>query len=314
MTSADSGAAPAPADEGAWTTPMSELLELLDLAPAPDTTHGQDVFAAEHARTSVHTGHVFGGLVAAQALVAAARTVEGSGTDRPPHSLHAYFLRAGDARRPLRMEVARLRDGRSISHRRVSAVQDGAVIMELTCSFATAQQGGRHQVTGPTAPAPHSLRADHHVLTEVLPGRHAFTSYGTSLDAFELRTVGLGPHWFSTPAPAEEPTLIWKRPGATVPDDPVLHAAALTYASDMRILHTALRPHARSAYDSSVSPATLDHALWFHRPFDVNSWTLWRLDSPWAADGRTLTRAQVHLSDGTLVASAAQEGLVRFRG
>ncbi|TIC86797.1 acyl-CoA thioesterase II [Nocardioides sp. GY 10113] len=311
MTSADP-ADPTiePADEPAWTTPMAELLTLLDLAPAPDDR--PDVFAAEHARTSVHTGHVFGGLVAAQALVAAARTVEGSSGVRAPHSLHAYFLRAGDATRPLRMEVTRLRDGRSISHRRVSAVQDDRVIMEMTCSFATPQAGGRHQVAGPQAPAPQTLPPDHHALTELLPGREAFASYGTSLDAFELRTVGLGPGWFSTPVPPEEPTLVWKRPGSPVPADPVLHAAVLTYASDMRILHTALRPHARSAYDASVSPATLDHALWFHRPVDANQWMLWRMDSPWAADGRSLTRAQVHLADGTLVASAAQEGFVRY--
>lgn len=284
-----------------WTTPLPELIDLLAL-----TELGADRFAAGHSRASVATRHVFGGLVAAQALVAAGGTVA---PGRPPHSLHAYFLRPGDASLPLHLEVERSRDGRSFSHRHVVAVQDGRSIMELSCSFAEPRAGLEHQASAPPAAAPSVVRPDHEVLA-ALPD--VISRYGTSLDAFELRTVGLGPGWFRARVAAEEPTLVWKRAAGTTPDDPLLQAALLVYASDMRILHPVVRPHGLAMYDADVLPATIDHAVWFHRPARADQWLLWRCDSPWAGDGRGFVRASVYDEAGTLVASAAQEGLVRL--
>lgn len=291
-----------PEPDAPWTTPLPELVALLDLA-----RRGDDLFDARHSRAAVTTGHVFGGLVAAQALVAAGRTVE---PDRHVHSLHAYFLRPGNASLPLQLEVERTRDGRSFSHRRVAAVQDGRAIAELSCSFALPRDGVRHQARGPHAPAPESLRPDHEVLAEM---PEVVSPYGTSPDAFDLRTVGLGPGWFGERVPPEEPTLVWKRASGPVPDEPLVHAALLAYASDMRILHPVLRPHGRSMYGDDVRPATIDHAVWFHAPVRAEDWLLWQCDSPWAADGRGFVRATVYDTDGALVAEAAQEGLISLR-
>ena len=286
-------------DEGAWTTLLPELVALLELTP-----DGEDRFAAGHSVASVTTGHVFGGLVAAQAVMAAGRTVPAG---RTIHSLHGYFLRPGDAAVPLHLEVDRTRDGRSFSHRRVSAVQDGRVIAEFTCSWAIPRAGLAHQTTAPAAPDPETIRPDHEVLRDLPVG---MTRYGTSPDAFDLRTVGLGPGWFESKAPAGEPTLVWKRAAGAVPDDALLHAALFTFASDMRILHPVLRPHGLAMYGVDVRPATIDHAVWFHRPVRVEDWLLWQCESPWAGDGRGFVRAKVYGTDGTLVAEAAQEGLI----
>ncbi|MCL2542252.1 MAG: thioesterase family protein [Nocardioidaceae bacterium] len=288
--------------EHPWTTPFPELLTLLEIA-----ADGTDRFDAPHSRAAGVTGHVFGGLVAAQALVAAGRTVD---TDRAAHSLHAYFLRPGDPTVPITLEVERSRDGRSFSHRRVMAVQRGRAIVEMSCSFATPRSGVRHHLGLPDAPPPDSQRPDHEVLAEL---RHGFSRYATSEDAFELRTVGMGPGWFEAKVPPEQPTLVWKRATGTAPADPLLRAALFTYASDMRILHPALRPHGRSMYAEDVRPATIDHAVWFHGPLPVDDWMLWRCESPWAADGRAFVRATVHTTAGDLVAEAAQEGLLALR-
>ncbi|TYL51942.1 acyl-CoA thioesterase II [Nocardioides sp. BGMRC 2183] len=283
-----------------WTTPMAELLDLLQL-----TELAPDAFAAEHSEAARNTGHVFGGLVAAQALVAAARTVD---VGRAPHSLHAYFLRPGDPAAALRIEVERNRDGRSFSHRTVSVVQHERVIMEMACSFAAPRTGLQHQLEAPTAPDPEEFRPDHETLGAVV---EEMSPYGTTLDAFELRTVGLGPDWFSTPVAPGTPTQVWMRSGGPLPDDPVLHAAALTFASDMRILHPSVRPHGRALY-GDIGAATIDHALWFHAPFDAEAWSLWQMTSPWADHGRTLCRAEVRSPDGLLLASVMQEGLIRI--
>ncbi|WP_141012643.1 acyl-CoA thioesterase [Nocardioides sambongensis] len=282
-----------------WTTPMAELVDLLRLDEL-----GSDAFGARHSEASRNTGHVFGGLVAAQALVAAARTVD---IGRAPHSLHAYFLRPGDPAAPLRIEVARNRDGRSFSHRTVTVLQHGRTIMEMACSFAAPRDGLQHQLAAPAAPAPETARPDHEWLGEA---GEEMSPYGTTLDAFELRTVGLGRDWFTERVAPGTATQVWMRAGAEVPDDPILHAAALTFASDMRILHPAVRPHGLGLY-GEVGAATIDHALWFHGPFDAEAWSLWQMTSPWADHGRTLCRAEVYSLDGRLLASVAQEGLVR---
>jgi len=283
------------------TTLLEELLDLLDLRP-----DGEDRYAAEHSRAAVATAHVFGGLVAAQAVVAAGRTVD---PVRAIHSLHGYFLRPGDATLPLHLEVSRSRDGRSFSHRQVAAVQAGRPIAEFSMSFATPRPGLAHQGEAPDVSPPDASRPDHLVLAE-LP--EDIGPYGTSLNAFDLRTVGLGPGWFSERAPVEQPTYIWKRAAGELPadTDALLHAALFAYASDMRILHPITRPHGLAMYGRDVRPASIDHTVWFHRPVRADVWTLWQLDSPWAADGRGFTRASVYDETGTLVASAAQEGLI----
>ncbi|GAA4811650.1 acyl-CoA thioesterase [Nocardioides caeni] len=284
-----------------WTTPLPELVDLLQL-----TTLDEDHFEGGQSRASVVSNHVFGGLVAAQAVVAATRTVPDA---RAIHSLHTYFVRPGDPHEPITFVAERVRDGRSVSHRRVSARQHGRAIMEMSCSFTDPRPGVEHQVSMPAAPPPESVRPDTDVIREI---GEVTSPYGSSPDAFDLRTVGLGPGWFRTQAPVDQPTLQWVRAAGPVPDDPALHAALFTFASDMRILHPAVRPHARALYDDDVIPATIDHAVWFHRPPRVDEWMLWVYDSPWAGSSRALCRASVHTPDGVMIASAAQEGLLRI--
>lgn len=294
-----STATPGPGET--WTTPLDELVPLLDIEPLDS-----DEFAAAHSRAAVFTGHVFGGLVAAQAVVAASRTVDPA---RRIHSLHAYFLRRGDAAEPITLRVERTRDGGAFSHRRVSALQHGRAIVELACSFALPLDGIEHQAPPPSAPGPDGIRPEHEVLGEIAD----VSSYGTNIDAFELRVAGLGPDWYTAKAPVEDPTLVWKRTTGPVAEDPVLRAALFTYASDMRILHPILRPHALSMMDGGALGATVDHALWFHQQPVVDEWTLWVNDSPWAGEGRGLGRTSVYDAAGTLLATVAQEGLIRVR-
>lgn len=284
-----------------WTTPLSELIPLLDLGVIDE-----DRFEGQQSRASVVTNHVFGGLVGAQAVAAATRTVT---DERSIHSLHTYFVRPGDPHEPITFEVDRVRDGRSVSHRRVSARQHGRAIMEMSCSFTLPRPGLEHQPTMPAAPDPVTVPLDTDVIRAI---GEVSSPYGSAADAFQLRTIGLGEGWFRTQAPVEQATLQWVRADGEVPDDPALHAALFTFASDMRILHPGLRPHGRSLYDDDVAPATIDHAVWFHRPPRVDDWMLWVYDSPWAGSSRAFCRAGVYAPDGTMIASAAQEGLLRL--
>ncbi|HWI42948.1 MAG TPA: acyl-CoA thioesterase domain-containing protein [Nocardioides sp.] len=287
--------------EGPPAILFADLIPLLDIAD-----RGEDRFEAGHSELARVTGHVFGGLLAAQALVAAGRTVDPA---RTVHSLHAYFLRPGDATLPLHLEVTRSRDGRSFSHRRVDAVQDGKTILELSCSFALPREGLAHQRAAPAAPQPEGLRNDHDVLRELLPGA---PRPGMSPEAFDLRTAGLDHAWLTEPSPVTETTQVWMRAGGPVPADPLLRAALLVFASDLRSLHPVLRPHGRSLYDDDVHPATIDHAVWIHRVPPVDEWLLWCWDSPWADQGRGFVRATTYDRHGHLVAEATQEGLIRI--
>ena len=268
-------------------TPYDELLDLLDLWPS-----GAEV-PARHARRSVATGHVFGGLVAAQAFVAAARTVA---PDRAVHSMHAYFLRPGDPEAELLLRVERTRDGRGFSHRRVAAVQHGKSIMEASISFARSSDGLRHEAPAPGAPVPEGVPADHDV---VLSGPGAMPG------PVELRTVGIGG------GASPDPVLTWLRTCGPLPADPVLRAALLLYATDLMVLEAVVRPHGRSMHDPDVHPLTIDHAVWFHR-VPPDGWWLQEATSSWADDGRGTVRARVHAADGTLLAEVAQEGLIRL--
>jgi acyl-CoA thioesterase-2 len=271
---------------GVTPTPYDELLDLLDLRPT-----GIEV-AARHARRSVETQHVFGGLVAAQAFVAAARTVA---PERAVHSLHAYFLRPGDPEAELLIRVEPTRDGRAFSHRRVAAVQHGKSIMEASVSFATPSVGLRHEEAAPVVPAPETLSPDHDVVV---------SGPGAMPGPVELRTVGMGS------STATSPVLTWMRTCGPLPADPVLRAALLLYATDLMVLEAVVRPHGRSMHDPDVHPLTIDHAVWFHR-VPPDGWWLQEATSAWAGDGRGTTRGRVHSADGTLLAEVAQEGLVR---
>jgi acyl-CoA thioesterase II len=278
-----------------------ELVALFDLTPA-----GEDRFAG----LSPHNGwrRVFGGQVLAQALVAAERTVVG----RDPHSLHAYFLLGGDPKEPILYEVERVRDGRSFTTRRVVARQGGAAIFVMTASFHEQETGLDHAVAAPEAPPPEAC-ASAYKAVEILEGPSRFRMKGM-LDTtwpIEYRPTDLG-RYTSDPRP-EVRQSFWTRIGERLPDDRALHRAALLYLSDMTLLDAALRPHGLTIYDHRLQVASLDHALWFHRPARADEWLLYAQDSPNAANATALVRGLFYAQDGVLVASVAQEGLLRPR-
>lgn len=251
-------------------------------------------------------GRVFGGQVVAQALVAARRTVE---ADRVTHSLHGYFLLGGDPRVPIIYEVDRIRDGRSFTTRRVVAIQHGQAIFSMSVSFQLDEHGFEHQATMPDVPMPEDLPADE-VWRERLLARYpeAATRDWMAIRPLEVKPtaeptyLGRG----SSPRPC-----VWVRARARLPDDLPTHQAVLAFASDLSLLQAALLPHGRSVFDSDVQVASLDHALWFHRPFRADEWVLFAQESPAAFGARGFCRGQLFTRDGTLVASAAQEGLIR---
>lgn len=252
---------------------------------------------------------VFGGQVAGQALVAAGRTVEASVV----HSLHAYFLRPGDPTIPILYEVDRIRDGKSFTTRRVVAIQHGRAIFHLSASFQHPESGVEHMATMPAAPAPETLptflermqpqlaTANEEVRRWILRER--------PIDVREVEPV----NEFS---PEKRPPrqLVWIRADGKLPDDLLLHQCVMAYASDMTLLDTTTLPHALSWWDSSVQMASLDHAMWFHRPFRADEWLLYAQVSPSASGARGFATGSFFTRDGRLVASVAQEGLIRLRG
>ncbi len=278
-----------------------DLVALFDLAPA-----GEDQFTG----LSPNNGwrRVFGGQVLAQALVAAERTVVG----RDPHSLHAYFLLGGDPKAPILFEVERMRDGRSFTTRRVVARQKGAAIFVMTASFHVAEAGLDHSAPMPAAPPPEAC-PDPYKAMELLDGSARFRMKGM-LDTtapIEFRPTDLERY-----APDAQPQTrqnVWTRIGGRLPDDPALHRAALLYLSDMTLLDAALRPHGLTIYDHRIQVASLDHALWFHRPARADAWLLYAQESPNASSATGLVHGLLYAEDGTLVASVAQEGLLRPR-
>jgi acyl-CoA thioesterase-2 len=254
---------------------------------------------------------VFGGQVLAQALVAATRTVE---TQRPCHSFHAYFLRPGDPTVPILYEVDRSRDGGSFSARRVVAIQHGAQIFILAASFQKIESGFEHQSQMPVVPDPESLEDDQQVLlrdTELGPEMRQWVARERP---FETRSVlGRGPFEISGNRPARPPVdHVWLKTRGTLPDSADTHRALLAFVSDMSLLDTALLPHGKSIF-SDVQVASLDHAMWFHRPFRADDWLLYVQDSPSASGARGFNRGAIYRRDGALVASVAQEGLIRPR-
>jgi len=246
---------------------------------------------------------VFGGQVAGQALVAAARTVE-AGMD--VHSLHSYFLRPGDPAAPLLYEVDRIRDGRSFTTRRVRAIQHGKSIFGLSASFHAAEEGFDHQFPMPTGlPDPESLD-DFKV--RMAPFRDRLGDWYDRPRPIDTRYCDWKSPDDHTPGPMTEN--VWFKASGVLPDDPVLHACIVTYASDMTVLDTTLRPHGGSGL-GDVFMASLDHAMWFHRPFRADEWLLYAQDTPSASGGRGLGRGLIFSHDGRLVVSVVQEGLLR---
>jgi acyl-CoA thioesterase-2 len=254
-------------------------------------------------------GAIFGGQVLGQAVSAAAQTVT---ADRPVHSVHGYFMRAGDVRRPILYQVDRLRDGSSFATRRVAAIQEGEAIFSLEASFQGVEDGFDHQDAMPEVPAPEALRSERDLALEIadqLPP--ALRTIAVAERPIEIRPVELRdplrPH--ATP-PLRR---MWYRAVDALPDDPALHRYLLAYASDFSFLGTAMDPHGTSWLQPGMQVASLDHVMWFHRPFRFDDWLLYVVDSPSASGGRGLVRGQFFDRAGKLVASAAQEGLIRRR-
>ncbi len=282
---------------------LDQLLALLDLEPIE-----VDVFRG--ANLHEDRQRVFGGQVAAQALVAAGRTVD-RGT---VHSLHSYFLRPGDPSTPILYEVDRIRDGRSFLTRRVVAIQHGRAIFNLQCSFHAAEESIAHQFPMPEVPPPDSLLTMEERL-EPLRGKideemeRWFFNRPRPIDQ---RFVGDLP-WLLG-GNAEDPhQRVWLRTNGKMPDDPLMQAAVMTYSSDMTLYESILRPHHIRWHDEHFMGASLDHCMWFHRPFRMDGWLLFDQDSPSAFGARGLARGLLYTESGELVMSCVQEGLVRVR-
>jgi acyl-CoA thioesterase-2 len=279
---------------------IADLLSILDLEKIEHNIY-------RGSSPQVGWQRVFGGLVIAQALVAAARTVE----DRTPHSLHAYFILPGDPSVPIVYEVDRIRDGTSFTTRRCTAIQHGRAIFALSASFQIAEQGLDHHVAMPQVPPPESLPSEaelHDQYAKVLP--ESMRRYFSRERPIELRPVDLT-RYYSTHKPLEPMQNIWVRANGPLPDDPAVHRSVLAYLSDMTLLDTALIAHGRSIFEQDLQLASLDHSLWFHRPFRADEWLLYAQDSPNTSGARGLTRGLIYSRDGRLIASVAQEGLIR---
>lgn len=282
--------------------PARDLLSLLDLEEI-----GEDRFRGYSPATAGK--QVYGGQAVAQALVAATRTVP---ADRPAHSLHGYFVLAGDPRTPIDFAVERVRDGRSFTTRRCIATQNGRTIFSLEASFQQREDGLRHAMAMPGVPDPDSLD-DMDALVErfraFLP--EPAQKWMKTRSALDMRIVAPEEMLFPEHRHAEQ--MIWFRIRGPLPEDQATHSALLAYLSDMTLLNTALTAHGRNIFDPHIQVASLDHALWIHRALRVDDWLLYAQESPMAAHARALTRGQIFTRNGELVASVAQEGLVRLR-
>ncbi|MFG3345511.1 acyl-CoA thioesterase [Streptomyces sp. NPDC048018] len=279
---------------------LDDLLDLLDLERIE-----QDIFRGQ-SRPSI-VPRVFGGQVAAQALVAAGRTVP---ADRLAHSLHAYFLRAGDPGAPIVYNVDRIRDGRSFTTRRVVAVQHGQPIFHLSASFQAYEEGLDHQADMPPAPDPESLPTPAEMLPRHLP-REVADRLIEARAAVDLRYAETPP-WGTVGTPREPRSQVWFRTNGKLADDPLLHVVLATYVSDMTLLDSILLAHGRGGWAvGDVVGASLDHAMWFHRPFRADEWLLYDQESPTASGGRGLGQARIFTQDGRLAISVIQEGVVR---
>lgn len=282
--------------------PVRELLELLDLEPL-------EINIYRGRNRDIGTGRVFGGQVLSQALVAARRTVD---EPREAHSLHGYFILPGDLAAPIVYFVDRLRDGSSFSTRQVTAIQHGRAIFNLSASFHITESGYEHQTAMPHVPPPEQLAPELDLIRNMadrIP--ESLRGVLTQDRPIDFRPVSpLDPFHPENRSPVR---YVWLKAYERLPDETLLHQAVLAYASDYGLLGTALQPHGVAPRSPALQLATLDHALWMHRPFRVDEWLLYAMDSPASAGARGFTRGAFYRRDGTLVASVAQEGLVRQR-
>jgi acyl-CoA thioesterase-2 len=251
---------------------------------------------------------VFGGQVVGQALVAACRTVD----DRQPHSLHGYFLLPGDPKVPIIYEVDRIRDGRSFTTRRVIAIQHGHAIFSMSASFHLEEPGFEHAAAMPDVPMPEDLPSEEEIRSGTMPLMpDPVRAYYERERPIEIRPVEF--ERYSTRAKREPRFHVWIRATGRLPDDPAIHQCVLAYASDLTLLDSSLIPHGRSVFERSIQAASLDHALWIHRPFRADDWLLYAQDTPSAGGARGFSRGLIFTQSGVLVASVAQEGLIRDR-
>jgi acyl-CoA thioesterase-2 len=255
-------------------------------------------------------GTVFGGQVLCQALWAAAETVSDG---RLAHSLNAYFLRPGDVKKPVVYTVDRIRDGSSFTTRRVVATQSGHAIFNLAASFQKEEPGFTHQLAMPSAPDPLTVPTEQERFAAMGDRLPAWLRWRvTAKRPFETRMVD-APEDMVSPPPQAPRRLVWVRGVGNVNDDPALHRALLAYVSDFAFITTALLPHGVSGFNRKMQVASLDHVMWFHKTPRVDDWLLYVMESPAAQGARGLVRGSLFARDGTLVATTAQEGLMRLR-
>ncbi len=282
------------------TKVVAELVDLLTLERLEE-----NLFRGQS--RDIGTKYVFGGQVLGQSLSAAQQTVD---AERAVHSIHAYFLRAGDINAPIVFDVDRARDGSSFSVRRVTAIQHGQPILVLAASFQKHELGVEHQFHIPEVPQPEDVPLMAPPSPEVMAQLSAkMQRWLSRMGPFEMRPVY--PRDELKPSKHPPYQQVWFRLNDKIGDDANLHRALLAYASDFYLLGTTTFPHAISYYQANVQMASLDHALWFHRPFRIDDWLLYVLDSPSASGARGLARGSIYTRDGQLIASVAQEGLIR---
>ena len=285
------------------SNPVEAMLVALNLTDAGGARTTEDIFVGP-SQWMPH-GRVFGGQVLAQCLVAAQRTVE---NDRPAHSLHGYFLRAGDINLPITFSVDRLRDGRSFSTRRVQAFQKGEAIFSMIASFQTRDAGLDHQDSFPEdIPNPETLKSAAELIGD---NPHPVAQFWANARPFDMRYV-TSPIYFTVQGERVAHQAVWLKALDNLGDDPAVHRAALAYASDYSILESTYRRHGIAWAHPGMKQASLDHAMWFHRDARADEWLLYVQESPSAQGGRGLSLGKIFSQDGRLVATVAQEGMIR---
>ncbi len=279
---------------------LKDLINLLDLEEI-EKNHYRGLSPAEGWQ------RVYGGQVIGQALVAASRTVE---PDRLAHSLHGYFIRAGDTEIPILYRVNRIRDGASFTTREVQAIQKGRSIFSMLISFQIQEEGLTHQFEMPDVPAPEDLKTEDELRMDIIDQvPEEFRSHFTRNRPIEVRPIDPGD--ILNPEVREPMQMCWMKAREPLPDDQGLNQCVLAYLSDWSLLDTCLFPHAVSYMADDMQVASLDHAMWFHRPFKADDWLLYVMDSPASSGSRGLNRGLIYDRQGVLVASATQEGLIR---